>query len=90
LGIKISDQIRQKILTIPTESFFEFFQRIKSLDRLERFIPKSAYNIIDDDFEISLVYHRQNAIEASISDQKDDPRDEVMIQPLPNPPKPPK
>lgn len=90
LGIKISDQIRQKILTIPTESFFEFLQRIKSLDRLERFIPKSAYNIIDDDFEISLVYHRQNAIEASISDQKDDPRDEVMIQPLPNPPKPPK
>jgi len=90
LGIKISDQVRQKILTIPTESFFEFLQRIKSLDRIEKFIPKSAYNIINDDFEISLVYYRKNAIEASISDQKDDPRDEIMIQPLPSPPKPPK
>jgi len=90
LGIKISDQVRQKILTIPTESFFEFLQRIKSLDRIERFIPKSAYNIINDDFEISLAYYRKKAIEASISDQKDDPRDEIMIQPLPSPPKPPK
>jgi len=90
MGIKISNEVRQKILTIPTESFFEFLEKIKMLDRLEKISPKHASAVLDESFELNLANIRLNSLETSISDQKDDPRDEIIIQSLPTPPKPPK
>lgn len=90
MGIKISNDIRQKILTIPTESFFEFLEKIKALDRLEKISPKQAPTVLNEAFDLNLSMIRLNSIESSISDQKDDPRDEIILRTLPAPPQPPK
>jgi TolB-like protein len=89
MGIKVSEQIRQKILTIPTESFFEFLERIKTRNRDEKTAPQNAFFVLNQSFELNLTSTRLNSLETTISDQRDDPRDEINIQSLPNPPKPP-
>jgi tetratricopeptide (TPR) repeat protein len=89
MGIKVSEQIRQKILTIPTESFFEFLERIKTRDRFEKIAPPNAFMVLNGSFEMNLSNTRLNTLESSISEQPDDLRDEIHIQSLPNPPKPP-
>ena len=89
MGIKLTEQVRQKILTIPTESFFEFLERMKSLDRFEKNAPPNPTSVLQSAFELNLSSVRLNTLETGVSDQPDDPRDEIIIQSLPNPPKPP-
>jgi TolB-like protein len=89
MGIQLTEQVRQKILTIPTESFFEFLERIKSLNRIEKNAPPNPSYVLHEAFELNLSNVRLNNLESSVSDQRDDPRDEIIIQSLPNPPQPP-
>ncbi len=62
MGIKLTEQVRQKILTIPTESFFEFLEKIKAIDRLEKSSPPAAASVLNEAFEMNLAYLRLNDI----------------------------
>jgi len=90
MGIKLTEQVRQKILTIPTESFYEFLERMKALDRFEKIAPPNPTYVLQDAFQINLLNVRLNTLETGVSEQRDDPRDEIQLQILPNPPQPPK
>ena len=82
MGIVLTEDVRQKILTIPTESFFEFLERIRTMIEEEKEIPLNPTMALDQALDISI-----SIISSEMHNQAgDDARGEINLPSLPKPP----
>lgn len=86
MGIVLTEDVRQKILTIPTENFFEFMARIRAMLEEEGDNPPNPYEALQQAFDIGINIERLNTIDNEINNQAGDPRDEIKLHSLPSPP----
>jgi tetratricopeptide (TPR) repeat protein len=92
MGIVITDEVRQKILTIPTESFFAFLERMKSTQEMEKMELPSASNVIEVTVSapVTTTINRLNTLDVNTGSEKVEQRTDVPSRFLPDPPLPPK
>jgi TolB-like protein len=92
MGIVITDEVRQKILTIPTESFFAFLERMKSTQEMEKMELPSASNVIEVTVSapVTTTINRLNTLDINTGSEKVEQRTDVPSRFLPDPPLPPK
>jgi hypothetical protein len=92
MGIVITDEVRQKILTIPTESFFDFLERMKSTQEMEKMELPTASNVLEVTVSapVTTTINRLNTLDVNTGSEKVEQRTDVPSRFLPDPPLPPK
>jgi tetratricopeptide (TPR) repeat protein len=87
MGIVLTEEVRQKILTIPTENFFEFLARIRTMIEEEQDTPPDPDVVLQQAFDINMHIEMLNAIDVEINNQAND--HEIRNPGLPNVPREP-
>jgi hypothetical protein len=96
MGVVISDEIRQRILTIPTENFFAFLDRMKNENQIEKVEIPSAQAAIETSISAvtttATVNSRLNTLDVNTGGESKTTteRSDVPSRFLPDPPLPPK
>jgi hypothetical protein len=90
LKILITDEVRQKILTIPAESFFEFVEKNKRRERYETTVMLPANETVENITTLTTsLSTRLNSLDVNTGGVKID-RSDVPSRILGEPPIPPK
>jgi tetratricopeptide (TPR) repeat protein len=97
MGIAMTDDIRQRILTIPTENFFDFLGRMKKETEIEKVELPSAQNAVETSISVTaststVTTTRLNTIDVNTGSENASTteRSDVPSRFLPDPPLPPK
>jgi hypothetical protein len=92
MGIKITDEVRQKILTIPTEGFFDFVERMKKKQDEEKIEVPAATATIEAAVTPSttITTDRLGTMDANTGSETIESRTDVPSRFLADPPLPPK